>query len=96
MKKCPMCGNENDDIAKTCTNCGAKLDVDPKLTLKPNAIYTKAEKRPRSQEELLEGLIQLTASIEKSIDAIRFWITFIGVIVLLSLLFNLLSSCSVL
>ncbi len=25
MKKCPMCGNENDDVTNTCANCGTNL-----------------------------------------------------------------------
>jgi len=31
-----MCGNENDDIARNCTNCGTKLSVNPELEMKPN------------------------------------------------------------
>lgn len=41
MKKCPMCGNENDDIAKACTNCGTRLAVNPEWELKPNTPTTK-------------------------------------------------------
>jgi len=38
MKKCPMCGNENDDIARNCTSCGTKLSVNPELEIRANAL----------------------------------------------------------
>lgn len=96
MKVCPRCSNQNDDIAKTCTNCGAKLDVDPKLAINPNGIYGKTPKRQRTQEEMMEGLVQLTYGIANDVSAIKGWVTFIGIIILLIQLFGLLASCGVL
>ena len=96
MKVCPRCSNQNDDIAKTYTNCGAKLDVDPKLELKANSIYAKQSKQPRTQEEMTASLIRLTVMISEDVSTIKGWVVFMGVVVLLIQLFGLLSSCGVL
>lgn len=96
MKVCPRCSNQNDDIAKTCTNCGAKLDVDPKLELRANSIYAKQSKQPRTQEQMTEGLVQLTYGIANDVSTIKGWVVFVGIIVLLTQLFGLLASCGVL
>lgn len=96
MKKCPMCGNENDDIAKACINCGTRLEVSPKLAINPNAIYGKTPKRQRTQEEMMEGLVQLTYGIANDVSAIKGWVTFLGVLALIGLIFGLISSCGAL
>lgn len=52
--KCPKCGNENNDSAKFCRKCGAKLEVENKVsTESPEKLKTeeiKQEPNPTSAE----------------------------------------------
>lgn len=104
MKKCPMCGNENDDIAKTCTNCGTKLETRPELELKPDTPKTAKPETPHTwkiqqnpddfQNKVLTDTLSRVANIDKNVSAIKGWVTFLGILALLGLIFGLISSCS--
>ena len=54
------------------------------------------EKQPRTQEQMTEGLVQLTYGIANDVSTIKGWVVFVGIIVLLTQLFGLLASCGVL
>ena len=73
-----------------------RLEVSPKLAITPNAIYGKTPKRQRTQEEMMEGLVQLTYGIANDVSAIKGWVTFLGVLALIGLIFGLISSCGAL
>ena len=109
MKKCPMCGNENDDIAKACINCGTRLEVSPELELKPDTpktaktaktetTYTwKMQENPNAfQNKVLTDTLNRVANIDKNVSAIKGWVTFLGVLALIGLIFGLISSCGAL
>jgi hypothetical protein len=99
-----MCGNENDDIAKTCTNCGAKLETRPELELKPDTpktakpetAYTwKMQENPNAfQNKVLTDTLSRVANIDKNVSAIKGWVTFLGILALLGLIFGFISSCN--
>ncbi len=107
MKKCPMCGNENDDIAKTCTNCGTKLETRPELELKPDTPKTRRTESTlllkkiddpavslNLQNQVLAEMLNRLTSIDKRVSAIKGWVTFLGIIVLIGLIFGFISSCN--
>lgn len=107
MKKCPMCGNENDDIAKVCSTCGTRLVVDPALELKPNTPMTRKPETafvPRrqdnptvslnSQNQVSAEMLNRIANIDKNVSAIKGWVSFLGIIVLIGLIFGFISSCN--
>ncbi len=106
MKKCPMCGNENDDIAKACTNCGTRLEVNPELELKPNTPKTakpqttstwKLQENPDVyQNKVLTDIYSRVANIEKNVSDIKGWITFLGILVVIGQILAFISSCSAL
>jgi|GEM_PF-5015266 len=106
MKKCPMCGNQNDDIAKACTNCGARLETrkdfelkpDTPKTAKPDTTYTlKMQENPNAfQNEVLTDTLSLVANIDKNLSAIKGWVTFLGILALIGLIFGLISGCGAL
>ena len=104
-----MCGNENDDIAKVCSTCGTRLFVDPTLELKPDTPMTrkpettfmfKSQDKPmvsmNSQNQVSTEMLNRIASIDKNVSAIKGWVTFLGVLALIGLIFGLISSCSAL
>ena len=45
MKKCPYCGNENDERAKVCEKCFAGFPAE-----KQDKPVKKAEKKPSNKE----------------------------------------------
>lgn len=106
MKICPMCGNENDDIAKTCTNCGTKLETRPELELKPDTPKTAKPETTHTrkmqentnafQNKVLTDTLSLVANIDKNVSAIKGWVTFLGVLALIGLILGLISSCGAL
>ena len=106
MKNCPMCGNENDDIAKTCTNCGTRLETRPELELKPDTPKTakpettptwKMQENPNAfQNKILTDTLSRVANIDKNVSAIKGWVSFLGIIVLIGLILGVISSCSAL
>ena len=109
MKKCPMCGNENDDIAKACINCGTRLEVSPELelktdtpkTVKPQTTSTwKMQENTtvslNSQNQVSAEMLNRIANIDKNVSAIKGWVSFLGIIVLIGLIFGLISSCGAL
>ena len=106
MKKCPMCGNENDDIAKTCTNCGARLETrkdlelktDTPKTAKPDTTYTlKTQENPNAfQNKVLTDTLSLVANINKNVSAIKGWVTFLGILALIGLILGLIQGCGAL
>jgi len=112
MKKCPMCGNENDDIAKACINCGTRLEVSPELELKPDTPKTAKTAKTEttytwkmqenttvslnSQNQVSAEMLNRIANIDKNVSAIKGWVSFLGIIVLIGLIFGLISSCGAL
>lgn len=106
MKKCPMCGNENDDIAKACTNCGARLVVNHELeikpdtpkTTKPETTYTlkMQENTNAFQNKVMTDTLSRVANIDKNVSTIKGWVTFLGILALIGLIFGLISSCGAL
>lgn len=106
MKKCPMCGNENNDIAKACTNCGTRLAVNPELeikpdtpkTAKPDTTYTlKMQENPNAfQNKVLTDTLSLVANINKSVSAIKGWVSFLGILALIGLILGLIQGCNAL
>lgn len=117
MKKCPMCGNENDDIAKACTNCGTRLAVNPELEIKTIAPKTtnyqpvvganKQENQTEKvgyqnqvltemQNHMIGEVLEGTKSINKTLKSINGWVTFLGLITLIGLVFGLFAGCNVL
>lgn len=106
MKKCPICGNENDDIANACTNCGTRLAVNPELdlkldtpnTTKPETTYTlKMQENPNAfQNKILTDTLSRVANIDQNISAIKGWVTFLGILALIGLIFGLISGCGAL
>lgn len=103
MKKCPMCGNENDDIAKKCVNCGTRLEVKPEWELKTDtpktakleSTYTlKMQENPNAfQNKVFTDTLSLVANIDKNVHTIKGWVTFLGVLALIGLILGLISSC---
>jgi polyferredoxin len=101
-----MCGNENDDIAKACTNCGTRLEVNPELELKPNTPKTakpqttntwKLQENPDVyQNKVLTDIYSRVANIEKNVSDIKGWITFLGILVVIGQILAFISSCSAL
>ena len=104
MKKCPMCYEKNDNTAKTCTNCGADLQSNPESELMPDTSKTVPEVEAEKLEELIASLNQQkkilsemykhTVIIDQNISAIRGWVTFLGIIVLISLIVAFIQSCN--
>lgn len=45
MKKCPYCGAENDDQAKSCVRCKAELPHEEKETVTESEKTTKRKTR---------------------------------------------------
>ncbi len=106
MKKCPMCYEKNDNTAKTCTNCGADLQSNPESELMPDTSKTVPEVEAEKLEELIASLNQQkkilsemykhTVIIDQNISAIRGWVTFLGILALIGLIFGLISGCAAL
>ncbi len=106
MKKCPICGNENDDIAKACTNCGAKLETKQEFEIKTDTPKTAPAVEVKKQDDLTNSLNQQikilsetykhTVIIDQNISAIRGWVTFLGILALIGLIFGLISGCGAL
>jgi len=67
-----MCGNENDDSANTCTNCGTNLGYRNQVLF---------EMLTRVDEVLKQADI-----ITEDVKTIKGWVTFFGIIVLISLI----------
>jgi len=98
-----MCGNENDDIAKSCTNCGTRLAVNHELELKPetpktakqDTTYTlKMQENPNTfQNKVMIDTLSRVANIDKNVITIKGWVTFLGILALIGLIFGLISSC---
>jgi len=72
MKKCPLCGNENEDINSACSNCGTDLGY---------------------QNQVLYEMYKRIGSLDKNISAIKGWVTFLGILALIGLIFGLISGC---
>jgi polyferredoxin len=99
-----MCGNENDDIAKACINCGTRLEVSPELELKPDTPKMKRAETPKSvydsttslnfQNQIFTTMLDRLTNIDKRVSAINGWVTFLGIIVLIGLIFGFISSCN--
>ena len=75
MKKCPLCGNENEDINSACSNCGTDLGY---------------------QNQALYEVYKRVDSLDKNISAIKGWVTFLGILALIDLIFGLMSGCGAL
>lgn len=110
MKICPICGNENDDIAKACTSCGTRLTTKAELELKYGTPKTAPAVEVKKQDELTNSLGQLNkmlseqnkilsetykhiVTIDQNASAIRGWVTFLGILALIGLIFGLISGC---
>lgn len=75
MKKCPLCGTENDVINSVCSNCGTDLGY---------------------QNQALYEVYKRVDNIDKNVGAIKGWVTFMGVILLITLLLSLFGGCAAL
>ena len=75
MKKCPLCGKENDDINSVCSNCDTDLGY---------------------QNQVLYEVYKRVDNIDKNVGAIKGWVTFLGLLALIGLIFGLISGCGAL
>lgn len=73
MKKCPWCGDENEDSASVCTKCGTDLGYLNQALYK---VYTRVD------------------NIDKNIGAIKGWVTFFGILAIISLIIGMISALS--
>jgi len=70
MKKCPLCGNENNDIDTVCAKCGTDLGY-------RNMVLYEVYKR--------------VDSMDKNLGAIKGWVTFLGILALIGLIFGFIT-----
>jgi len=54
------------------------------------------EKKIKTQDEVMSEALNLISDIGDDVATIKGWVTFIGIIVLITQLFGLLASCGVL
>lgn len=72
MKKCPLCGKENEDINSVCSDCGTDLGY---------------------QNQSLYEIYKRVDHLDKNVGAIKGWVTFLGILALIGLIFGLISGC---